>query len=79
MPPDRKAHPAVDKLITELRRRRMSHGFTQKQMAVLMGTHQGLVAKVETRVHRDVTFWTLWKMADILGYELELNLRKREP
>lgn len=78
MPPRRDLHPTVDKLITELRRRRMAKGLAQHKMAALMGSNQALVGKVETRVHKDVTFWTLWKMADVLGYELEFFLRKRD-
>ncbi len=60
--------------ILELRERL---GLTQKQMASRMGTSQQAVARLESGRYEGFTIKTLEKVANALGAELVIDLRKR--
>ena len=51
-------------------------GLSQKQMAVRMGTSQQAVARLESGVYEGFTLKTLEKVAEALGAELVVDIRR---
>ena len=51
-------------------------GLSQKQMAVRMGTSQQAVARLESGVYKGFTLKTLEKVAEALGAELVVDIRR---
>lgn len=51
---------------------------TQMALANKLGIVLSCVGKLESRYTPSVTFHSLWRVADALGYDLDFTLRRRD-
>ncbi|MFP4583364.1 MAG: helix-turn-helix domain-containing protein [Thermodesulfobacteriota bacterium] len=66
---------ALAREVLELRRQR---NITQKELAAKMGTSQPAIARIESGNYRNVSLAFIRRLADALGAEPEIRLRKKE-
>ncbi len=60
----------------DLIRLREKRGVTQKQLAILMGVSQPLIAQLESATPRNIELRTLVRAAVALGAEIKIQLRE---
>lgn len=53
-------------------------GMTQKELAVLIGTSQPAIARIEDADYKGHSLNVLARIAHVLGYDLEISLKKRD-
>ena len=67
----------VEKIISDLKSRRTILSITQKDLAELSGVALITIKKLESGKARP-TLETLWKLADVLGMEVKLEVKKSQ-
>lgn len=69
----------LDEVVTKLRRIRMAKGITQKQLGPTLkpSASQGFISVIEARRTKKPTYQTLARIAEALGYELEIILKPK--
>ena len=70
-------HPVMDRLITDLHRIRRVRMITRVELAKLTGIDRSRIGKIERKQLKDMTFWTISKLADALDYEFQISLRRK--
>ena len=67
-------------LSIRIREMRKEMGYTQQQLAELIGTHQTAIARIENvDTEYNFTITTLIKIIRALDYTLDFNIRRKKP
>jgi transcriptional regulator with XRE-family HTH domain len=72
---EERLHLKIADLVYETREKA---GLTQKQLAILVGTSQPAIARIEDANYKGHSLNVLARIAQVLGYDLEISLKKRD-
>ena len=75
---DLQSHLAKRTLVSELVAQRVARGFSQKDMAEMLGCTQGRISKLEASPDERFSLGSLIRYAEAIGYEVEVTLKHKD-